>query len=265
MESTKPSSSAIKSLQLCWGHRFAAPHDVDWHTHDVTELVLVTAGRCIISVGGMELAGEAGALFVLPAGVPQYQRTLEETHTTFVGLRLPPGVFDDRARVLSLDLRDLACVWLEQLCDWQMWRPAPGPETTRCVLEALLRRLKELDVINGTQARLHPAVVRAMELIDDDLTRALSLDELARAAGVSASHLGALFTAQCQCSPLQYQQRRRIERATWLLDNPYLRVNEVAAACGYDDVNYFVRLFRQRHGLPPGRWRSERVRPPTRS
>ncbi len=57
---------------------------------------------------------------------------------------------------------------------------------------------------------------------------------------------------------MQYLQRLRLDRACWHLANPYLRVHEVAAASGYEDENYFARLFRKRFGLAPGRWRALR-------
>jgi AraC-like DNA-binding protein len=35
-------------------------------------------------------------------------------------------------------------------------------------------------------------------------------------------------------------------------------VQEVAAACGYRHVGYFVRQFHARHGMPPGAWRAKK-------
>lgn len=253
--------SASANLQLRWGGRFESGEDVPWHSHAETELVLITHGACDITVGERRLPGSAGSLFVLPAEQAQYQHTHGITRTTFIGLDAPAGSFDDHARALMLGPNDPLHAWMEQLCDWPLIRPAPAPDIARQLLELLLRRVRELDRGEGTQR--HPAVLRVMEWIEMNPTQSCALEDLARIAGVSASHLGALFAAECGCGPLQYLQRRRMERAAWLLDNPYLRVHEVAAACGYEDVNYFVRLFRRHHGQPPGRWR--RVKPTTRS
>lgn len=256
---------ASRELKLSWGGRFDAATDVGAHSHGETELVLVTAGRCRIAVAGRELEGGAGALFVLPARETQCQTTLGATRTTFIGFRSAPGVFDESARVLMLDPNDPARVWIEQLCDWQLARPPLGSELTRRLLEVLLRRIAELDAASGTREQMHPAVAAAMAQLADDLAQPLQLASLAKSVGVSVSHLGALFAEQCGCSPMRYQQERRLERARWLLDNPYLRIHEVAQACGYEDVNYFVRLFRRRFGQPPGRWRRDRVIPPKAS
>ena len=267
MKRPTPRSSlpAAKVLRLCWGGRFDAATDAHEHCHAETELVLVTAGRCRIEVAGLSLEGGADTLFVLPAGAAQYQTTLEPTRTTFIGFRVPAGLFDESARTMTLAADEPARVWLEQLCDSQFARPALGAEVTRCLLEALLRRLVDIDAAHGRRQQMHPALAEAIARIDQDLSRPWSLDEIATAAKVSESHLGALFAAHCGCGPLHYLQQRRLQRACWLLDNPYLRIHEVAAACGYEDVNYFVRLFRRRFGQPPGRWRASRLTPPRAS
>lgn len=265
MKRPPPPAAPGDELRLCWGGRFDGPHDVSWHSHRELELVLVTAGTCEITAGDVVLAGGPRTLFVLPPGVAQYQRTLGPVRTTFVGLCAPAGLIDADARTLALGAGDPAAAWIEQLCDGPLVQPPLGREVTRALLAALLRRLAELEAAPDPRARRHPAVVQAMERIEADLARRWTLPELARAAGVSTSHLGGLFAADFGCGPLQYLQRRRFERAAWLLENPYLRVHEVAAACGYDDVNYFVRLFRRHHGHPPGRWRRRRVTPPRSS
>lgn len=267
MKSRQPfsSSSSRTELRLSWGGRFDAATDALEHAHAETELVMVTAGHCRIEVGGRSLDGGEGSLFVLPAGVAQYQTTLAPTKTTFIGFRCPPEIFNESARVLKVAPDDPVRSWLEQLCDWQLVRPSMGAEVTRRLLEVLLRRIAELDAASGTREQMHPAVAAAMTQLEDDLARPLQLAELASKVGVSISHLGALFAEQCGCSPMRYLQERRLERARWLLDNPYLRIHEVAQACGYEDVNYFVRLFRRRFGQPPGRWRRSRIIPPTGS
>ena len=256
---------ANHALRYCWGGRFNASNNVGWHEHVETELVAVHAGRCRINVDGQKLDGERGALFILPAGVPQYQETLEPSKTTFIGLLAPAELFDDSSRVLTIAPEDPVFGWIEQLCDGPLLQPPMSDDVTLRLLEILLRRIGEFDEMLGTRAQQHPAISKAVSYLKQNLVQPLQLAELAQHVGVSASHLGALFNEQCGCSPMQYLQRCRLERACWLLDNPYLRIHEVAEACGYEDVNYFVRLFRQCYGQPPGRWRNARTSSPRAS
>lgn len=251
-----------QELKLCWGGRFSGTRDVDWHQHAETELVLVTAGHCQVIVDEHELDGPVGTLFVLPATRPQYQRTQGACETTFVGFCAPPSLFDESPRVMILPADDPLRQWLEQLCDWPQVHPPMSREIIRQLLEISLRRVGEIDETRGLRAKTHPAVRRATAHIERNLQTPLELGQLAERAGVSPSHLVALFAEHCGISPIACLQQRRLDRAVWLLDNPYLRIQEVATACGYEDLNYFVRLFKRRFGLPPGRWRKSRINSP---
>jgi len=243
------------NLRLRWGGRFASTKDVSWHTHAATEIVAVTQGKCRIRVGERALDGARGAIFILPARVAQYQETLGLAHTTYIGFDAPPSSITDNACVLMLEPADPALQWIEQICNSQLTRPPLSDEVIRLVLVALLRRLAELDAAIGIQVQWHPAVLAARGYLETNLQQAISLVDVARAVGVSASHLSALFAAQCGVGPMSYLQRIRIEHACWLLSNPHLRIHEVANACGFEDMNYFSRVFRRRLGLPPGKWR----------
>lgn len=266
MKSVSPAStSSGREVHLQWGGRFAGDRDVDWHTHAETELVVITAGRCRIAVGSHDFEGEKGTLFVLPAGEPQYQHTLGPVRTTFVGFSFPPGWFDESPRKLALTADEPILHWIEQLCDWPQIQPPLGGDMARQLLALVLRRIGELDALSGAHARQHPAVLRATRHLEEKMHEPIQLVELARLCGVSASHLVALFAEHCGCGPMTYLQQRRMERAAWLLANPYLRIQEVAVACGYSDVNYFVRLFKRQFGQPPGRWRKARFNPPKAS
>jgi AraC-like DNA-binding protein len=243
------------SLELCWSDRFSSTQDVATHSHAETELVSVTRGKCRIGVGQQILEGARGSLFVLPAQVAQYQETLGLTQTTYVGFTLPARLFDESARVVHLPPDDPALAWMEQLCDGRRARPPFSKEASRALLSALLRRIADADEATGSLARFHPAVRAARAHLEAYLQQNLTLGNLAKTVGASPSHLSALFAAQCGVSPMQYLQRLRLDRACWLLANPYLRIHEVAEACGYEDVNYFTRLFRRRFRISPGRWR----------
>ena len=101
------------------------------------------------------------------------------------------------------------------------------------------------------------AVIEATRFLERNLVDAVTVGDLARLVDLSPSHLTALFRAHLGCPPLKYQQRLRLALARKLLRDSYLRVGEVAAACGYADPNYFIRVFRAAAGVTPSRWRRD--------
>ncbi len=84
---------------------------------------------------------------------------------------------------------------------------------------------------------------------------ALSVEEVAAAVQVSPSQLRRLFRARCGESPCRYLSELRLSRAAQLLTGGDVTVAETAIQCGFSDARYFTRVFKQRYGVPPSRFR----------
>ncbi|HUJ43450.1 MAG TPA: AraC family transcriptional regulator [Opitutaceae bacterium] len=79
----------------------------------------------------------------------------------------------------------------------------------------------------------------------------LSAKEIARALGISVSHLRARFRASCGVSLGRHLRRLRLERACGLLRLSEKRVSEVGEACGFTSIYSFSRAFRAAYGVSP--------------
>jgi AraC-like DNA-binding protein len=73
-----------------------------------------------------------------------------------------------------------------------------------------------------------------IDFMNANLQRRLSLNELAKLANLSASHLSRLFRTETKLSPWEYLIGLRMERARELLTTSLLSIKEVMAAVGYD-------------------------------
>jgi AraC-like DNA-binding protein len=86
--------------------------------------------------------------------------------------------------------------------------------------------------------------------------RSLRLNDVARAAHLSADHFGRLFRQVTGTSPMAHLQALRIERACRLLDQRSLRIREVAELVGFPDPFHFSRAFHAAMGLGPRAYRA---------
>jgi AraC-like DNA-binding protein len=93
--------------------------------------------------------------------------------------------------------------------------------------------------------------------LDIHLDAPMTLRDMARQAGMSASHLSALFRATYGESPVAYHIIRRIDTARYLLANRDLPVAEVAEQIGYPDLPSFSRMFKRVAGRSPRSYRQE--------
>lgn len=87
--------------------------------------------------------------------------------------------------------------------------------------------------------------------LDTHTVAAMTLADMAKQAGMSASHLSALFKATYGESPVAYHISRRINTARYLLTNRALSVSEVAEQTGYPDLASFSRMFKRVVGISP--------------
>jgi AraC family transcriptional regulator len=99
-------------------------------------------------------------------------------------------------------------------------------------------------------------VRRAVELMQTQMERELSLSEIAAAAYLSPFHFARLFKKLMGTSPHSYLAALRINRAQLLLADPNLSITEVSARVGYASSSHFTRAFRNATGLTPRAYRS---------
>lgn len=105
------------------------------------------------------------------------------------------------------------------------------------------------------QAGRPDPVALATAYLQQDLSRKVSVAELASSVGLSPSHLSALFRKATGCGPGEYQARLRMSAGRELLDTTELPVSAVARHVGYDDPFYFARQFRAAHGMTATQYR----------
>ena len=103
----------------------------------------------------------------------------------------------------------------------------------------------------------HPdeIVVQAQQWLQENLSEAIVLGELADGLGMSPRTLNRRFKQATGLSPQGYLQNLRVASAKDLLRHSNLSIGEVAWQVGLHDVSYFSQLFRKHSGMPPLRYR----------
>ncbi len=79
----------------------------------------------------------------------------------------------------------------------------------------------------------------------------ISNEHLSRIAGYSERQFLRLFKAVFSTTPNRYIVSLRIRKAQQLLRNRDMSIGEAAWHCGYDDYNYFSRVFKKQTGMTP--------------
>lgn len=95
------------------------------------------------------------------------------------------------------------------------------------------------------------AIDQAIWYVQQHYDQQLPIDSVARRFNFSTTHFRRLFRQRTGRSPRQFVTAERISRSKELLARG-VPIKDVAARVGYDDVAYFMRVFRQVVGMPPG-------------
>lgn len=87
----------------------------------------------------------------------------------------------------------------------------------------------------------------------------ISVDDMARVAGLSRFRLSHLFKSETGTSPTQYLRTQRMQKAGELLATTSLTLKQVAYMLGVRDQSHFVRDFKKFHGLTPTQFREREI------
>lgn len=84
----------------------------------------------------------------------------------------------------------------------------------------------------------------------------LSLQEVADHCFISQWHLSKLLNKHLNQTFYDLLNAERMHRARELLEDPALRISEIAERVGYADTAHFSRVFKKLEGMSPGEWRN---------
>jgi transcriptional regulator GlxA family with amidase domain len=105
-------------------------------------------------------------------------------------------------------------------------------------------------------------LLRARDAMDRAYAEPLDVPTLARIACVSEAHFIRTFRATFGETPNRYLQRRRVERAMYLLRESSRSVTDICMDVGFSSLGTFSRVFRDIVGEPPSVYRLRGPLPP---
>ncbi|MBR3934573.1 MAG: AraC family transcriptional regulator [Clostridia bacterium] len=98
-------------------------------------------------------------------------------------------------------------------------------------------------------------IKKILKFIRENFDKAISLDDMAEKAEMSAKYFGAYFKNMTGKTPFDYLNEYRIEKAARKLLNTDLSVTEIAYTCGFNDLSYFIKTFKKINKTSPGKYR----------
>jgi len=120
--------------------------------------------------------------------------------------------------------------------------------------ELLIRIIQTQTVQAAHQDKLtdsNNAIHAVTDFIKENINNPINLKALSDKANMSTTSFYRYFKRELGMSPIEFILNEKIKHAKQLLKNPNIQVNEVCFMSGFEDCNYFIRLFKKHEGITP--------------
>lgn len=122
-----------------------------------------------------------------------------------------------------------------------------------------LNRIMQRDTSRESSSfEYNEKIASALSYINENLTKQLSVDELAAMSYLSRYHFMRLFKSQTGCTVHNYIRQKRLVLAARLIREG-MSASNAAAECGFTDYSAFHRAFTQTFGISPGKIKGRNI------
>ncbi|MGG1633247.1 AraC family transcriptional regulator [Paenibacillus sp. NRS-1760] len=249
------------------------------HWHDFFEMGFVVSGTGTHVINGEPFPLEKGMTFLLTTAdfheiIPDEGQTIHLFNLIFDESFIRPELTEMLFEQVSLHLHtfrdesaseieiEFTRIWNES----QMWQLG----SSMLVQGSFERILIHLYRNNGHQRLLDdyvaisaiPSSIRkSIIYIQHHFREPLSLDEIARYAGISANYFSECFKKHTGTSFQEHLQGKRLQFASALLSSSILPITEVCYAAGFNTLPNFERAFKKKFEKSPREFRRKYIRP----
>lgn len=270
----------LTAFPTAFYHRNLISNTVVWHWHDELELNLTLSGTMVVGAGGSAVTLSAGDGCFIKAGVLHnvwkadhaaceyrtvvfHPRLIGSMDSIFWCNYIRPLGEPDFPQMISFFKQDNSdfLTFFSHLWQTQEDRKAGYENDVRYLLTKFVARLSHMPVEKEQQPSRRE--VRDMERMKDMLSfiearcaEDLTLEQIAKSACVSETECMRCFKRNVGVSPIRFLKERRIQNAAGLLRSTERSISEIAVSCGFQDMSYFTKAFRQFYGVTPTAYRN---------
>ncbi|MBR1866827.1 MAG: helix-turn-helix transcriptional regulator [Lachnospiraceae bacterium] len=258
---------------------------VPWHWHDELEAVVAIRGDTFVktSIGTIRVPEGDGFFLntgVLHACIPIESSSACEYHSIVFHARLVGGSTDSVfwQKYLSPLLKGCthAPLLLTQSVPWQnnclsaieaAWtlchrEPAGYEFEIRNQLSQLIFLLAQnLELSEGmmsnTDRRKEDRIKTMIGFIQEHYKEDIRTIHIADSVAISESECLRCFQKLIGTTPNRYLKEYRLSRAEELLSTTGLKITEIGERCGFQEMSYFAKAFREKYGVTPSAYRRE--------
>lgn len=249
----------------------APRYHMQYHWHTYYEIIRVVSGNlhltldnknrtlypgeCVMVSGGALHGATPHDNCVYDCIVFDFQMLAKENHTC---AKIVHGIITQKYIIKPYlsDYSDDILPIITNLCEILASRK-PGYEfATQGYLYLLLsvileQRLYEEVVYDSAASNRLTSIKNVLTHISDNYANPITLDSLAKIAGMNPKYFCRYFKSVTERTPIDYLNYYRIECACEMLSTKDISIKETAISCGFNDESYFIKTFSKYKGITP--------------
>lgn len=220
------------------------------HYISCNELILHLSGKSTVNFNGKTLYCEENVIRFLPKGENREYTVTYEEQGECIDIFFDTDVsISEEAFTLTMQNSTLLVNLFKKM--FSVWVAKNEGYYFECV--SLLYRIfsvlqKQTYIPESQYLIIKPAITYINE---NFLSSKISVSSLAKLCGISESYLKKLFIKKFSVAPAKYILLRKVNYACDLLRSGLYTITQVAEKCGYSNVYFFSRQFKEYIGISP--------------
>jgi AraC-like DNA-binding protein len=228
------------------------------------QILYIFSGKGTLDVADKNWEIIPGSMIFLPPGLQHSYRPAKDTgwHEYWVGFKGSYftklhhiGLLSEKNIFFNIGLHDyIVDIYTRIFEEVSSQRPLFQMKACTAILELITEMLsvsRRREQSNYSQQ----IVEKAKGLMQSNILSTINIPNIANQINISTSRLNEIFRKYTSMSPYQYYIHLKIHKAAEFLHTENISVKEVAFRTGFDDQNYFSRLFKSKTGIAPSDWK----------
>lgn len=233
-------------------NKFATQNRIERHEIKFNELTFLLSGEMTYYVNDTKCFVSSGDIIYIPSDSIR-QREIGNTTNDYISINF------HSEKQLELDTVLKGCINNEVRLLLNYFESAYAlPSTDRdtklqLILEALIIQIKD----NLCESYTSPVSAEIISFISSHYTEKITLDDISKIMFYSSAYCENEFKKTTGKTIINYLIDVRINAAKNLLSESSMSCARIATAVGFDDSNYFSRIFKKRTGYSPLQFRNQ--------
>jgi AraC-like DNA-binding protein len=236
------------------------PHSVDHY-----DITYITSGKAKYTIDGTDYELNQGDLLYLQSGAKKTAVTYPDSQMHCFTTSFDSLYSDSTVQPPAFPLvnhigirRDIVDMFKEMTISWSQQKQGYIIRT-RALLMLILHHLAEILTQKTDRTTSDHRINKVIRTIASHYADKITVKGLADDVHLDEAYLGHLFKKETGMTVHQHLKQVRVQNAEALLQSGNYKVQEVAELCGFSDVFYFYKSFRELRGFPPSKYMSRKM------